>query len=403
MADDAQKSGLKEGLRGLPPLVRWRLVLGEAGQACMGGGGGGGQGGPGGGGGGLSGDAAAADAALSWLYGRGDELADRDIAGGRQGGSGASSMNVPDWISEVHRLFPKETIERLEQDAVDRYQIHDVVTNPEVLKRIEPNQTLLKAVLKTKHLMNPEVLELARQLVRKVVEKLMKELADEVKQSFSGAVNRQRRTLFKYSRNLDAKRTIAANLGNYDKANERLLIDKVYFFQRAQQHHTKWQVILLVDQSGSMLDSAIHAAVTAACLWGLPAVKTHLVVFDTEVVDLTEDIVDPVETLMKVQLGGGTDIAKAVAYAQQLVQTPSRTILALVSDFYEGGNASDLIRRVKTMCDEGTHVLGLAALDKEANPAFDREMGEKLVAVGAHVGAMTPGELAAFIAEKVKR
>jgi len=399
MADD--RKPLLDGLRGLPPLIRWRLVLGEAGEACCGGGGGPGGGGGGGGAGGLSGDAAAADAALGWLYGR-DDGEGRGIAG-RQGGGGPSAMTVPDWIAEVHRLFPKETIERLEQDAVDRYQIHDVVTNPDVLKRIEPNQTLLKAVLKTKHLMNPEVLQLARELVKKVVEKLMKELAEEVKQSFSGAVNRQRRTMFKYSRNLDAKRTIAANLGNYDKERKQLYVDKVFFFQRAQKHNTKWQIILLVDQSGSMLDSAIHAAVTAACLYGIPGVKTHLVLFDTNVVDLSDELVDPVETLMKVQLGGGTNIAKAVGYAQQLIDVPSRTILAVISDFYEGGDPAELLRRIKSLCDEGAHVLGLAALDSEANPAFDRDLGEKVAACGAHVGAMTPGELAAFVAEKVKR
>ncbi len=383
----AGKPSVIEALQGLPPLVRWRLILGEAGDACTGGGA-------------LQGDAAAADAALGWLYDR-DEVGQGDREKGA--GSGPSQMTVPDWISEVHRLFPKETIERLEQDAVDRFQIHDVVTNPEVLKRVEPNQTLLKAVLKTKHLMNPEVLQLARDLVRKVVEKLMKELADEVKQAFSGAVNRQRRTLFKYSRNLDAKRTIASNLGNYDRASKRLFIDKVFFFQRSQKHNTKWQIILLVDQSGSMLDSAIHAAVTAACLYGMPSVKTHLVLFDTNVVDLTEELVDPVETLMKVQLGGGTDIAKAVGYAQQLVEVPSRTILAVISDFYEGGSEADLLRRVKLLTDDGAHVLGLAALDSEANPNFDHELGQKLVDCGAHVGAMTPGELAAFVAEKVRR
>lgn len=388
MADDDNPEVI-DGLKGLPPLIRWRLVLGEAGDACAGGGS-------------LDGDAAAADAALGWLYGR-EEAGEQDREISRGAGSGDSQMTVPDWISEVHRLFPKETIERLEQDAVDRYQIHDVVTNPEVLKRIEPNQTLLKAVLKTKHLMNPQVLELARELVRKVVEKLMKELADEVKQAFSGAINRQRRTMFKYSRNLDAKRTIAANLGNYDRERKRLYVDKVFFFQRARKHNTKWQIILLVDQSGSMLDSAIHAAVTAACLYGIPSVKTHLVLFDTNVVDLSDELVDPVEALMKVQLGGGTDIAKAVGYAQQLVEVPSRTILACISDFYEGGSQADLLRRVKNLCDEGTHFLGLAALDSEANPNFDRELGEKLVQCGAHVGAMTPGELAAFVAEKVRR
>ena len=152
-----------------------------------------------------------------------------------------------------------------------------------------------------------------------------------------------------------------------------------------------------------MLGSVIHAAVTAACLWGLPGVRTHLVAFDTDVVDLTSDVDDPVELLMKVQLGGGTDIARAVAYGAQLVENPRRTIVALVSDFYEGGDAGRLIRSVKQLVEQGTHVLALAALDEEADPAYDRATAQRLADVGAAVGAMTPGELAAFVAEHVGR
>ena len=375
-------------LSDLPPLVRWRLVLGESGEH--------GLGSPQ-----MGADALAADAALQWLYGRDEGLAERDIAD-RQGGLGPSSLSVPDWINEVHRLFPQETIERLEQDAVERYQIHEVVTNPEVLARVEPNPVLLKAVLQTKHLMNPAVLELARQLVAKVVKQLMEQLAKEVRQVFSGSIDRRRHTPLKYSRNFDAKRTIRSNLGNVDAETGRLFIKRPFFWSRTRKHSARWQVILLVDQSGSMLDSTIHAAVTAACLWGLPAVKTHLVVFDTEVVDLTRDVTDPVEVLMKVQLGGGTDIGKAVAYAQQLIENPRRTIVACVSDFYEGGDPHRLVHTVRAMCEQGTHFLGLAALDSKANPCYDRGMGSQLAGVGAHVGAMTPGQLAEFIAEKVK-
>lgn len=162
-------------------------------------------------------------------------------------------------------------------------------------------------------------------------------------------------------------------------------------------------MILLVDQSGSMVSSVIHSAVTAACLWNLPGVKTHLVAFDTNVVDLTKDVVDPVELLMKVQLGGGTDIQKAVGYAAELIEVPRRAIVVLISDFYEGGFPEMLVRRVAALTSQGTKVLGLAALDEQANPSFDRGLAQRLVDVGAQVGAMTPGELASWIAEKVGR
>src|SRR5256885_849181 len=151
-----------------------------------------------------------------------------------------------------------------------------------------------------------------------------------------------------------------------------------------------------------MLTSVIHSAVTAACLWGLPAVRTHLCIFDTEVVDLTERVTDPVEVLMKVQLGGGTDIGKAVAYAAGLVESPRRSIVVLITDFFEGASGSILVSRVKALCDQGCTVLGLAALDDQANPSYDKDMARSLVNVGAHVGAMTPGQLVEFIAQKGK-
>jgi Mg-chelatase subunit ChlD len=369
-------------------LSRWRLMLGSPATSSFGGSGG------------LSGADAAADQALGWLYDRDNDFAERDMRQ-RSGGSGESSLTVPDWLDEIHRLFPKETIERLEKDAVERYEIHDVVTNPEVLQRIEPNETLLKAVLRTKHLMNPEVLALARELVAKVVKKLIEKLARTVRTSFSGARQR-RRSNFKLAKNFDAKLTVRSNLGRWDAKKKRIAIEKPIFFSRSRRSCDKWQVILLVDESGSMLGSVIHAAVTAACLWGLPGVKTHLCIFDTQVVDLTDQVTDPVEVLMKVQLGGGTDIGKAVQYGAGLVESPRRTIVVLITDFFEGGSADTLVQTVKSLCDQGSYVLGLAALDEQANPSYDRDLAQRLVNVGAHVGAMTPGELVGFIAEKVR-
>ncbi len=369
-----------------PNLERWRLILGEAGDACL-------NGQP------LRQPAASRDAALDWLYGRDEELACRGVRT-RSGGDGTSHLTTVDWLDQVTRLFPKETIERLERDAVERYNIPDVLTDPDVLGRIEPNPTLLKAVLRTKHLMNPQVLALARRIVTTVVQQLMDRLAITVRQSFTGARSR-RPSRFRQARNFDMRRTIRANLGHYQPEQRRLLIEEAYFFGRNRRQLEPWQVILVVDQSGSMVGSVIHAAVTAACLWGLPGIRTHLVAFDTDVVDLTSDVDDPVEILLKVQLGGGTDIARAVSYGAGLIDNPRRAILALVTDFYEGGSPSPLVRAVRRLVEQGSHVLGLAALDEEANPAYDRETAQQLADVGAHVGAMTPAHLAEFVAETV--
>lgn len=366
------------------PLQRWRLLLGDpAEKAC----------------GSLSAEAQAADAALDWLYGRDGDRASR---GERSAGLGSSALSTPDWINTIHTLFPKEVIERLEQDAVERYGIDEVVTNLEVLERIEPSESLLRAVLHTKHLMNPEVLAAARKLVAEVVRRIMEKLATEVRQAFSGSRDRRRRSRMKVARNFDFKQTLAANLHRYDPERRKLYVERPVFISRTRRHTEPWDIVLLIDQSGSMVDSVIHSAVMAACLWQLPGMRTRLVAFDTAVVDLTDDVSDPVELLMKVQLGGGTDIAKAVGYAQSLIANPSKSIVVLVSDFYEGGSPHELVRRVKALVESGAKVLGLAALDATAEPNYDREMAARLVREGAQVGAMTPGQLAGWLAEKVQ-
>ena len=366
------------------PLERWRLMLGEAAETTCGG---------------LGADAMAADAALEWLYGRDPERGSRDERGA---GLGPSSLSTPDWINSIHTLFPKEVIERLEVDAIERFGIDEVVTNLEVLNRIEPSESLLRAVLHTKHLMNPEVLGAARKLVAAVVRRIMEQLQAEVRQAFSGTRDRRRRSRMQVASNFDFKRTVSENLHRWDPARQRLYVERPVFMSRSQRHAQPWDVVLLVDQSGSMVDSVIHSAVMAACLWNLPGMRTFLVAFDTAVVDLTAAVADPVELLMKVQLGGGTDIARAVAYAQGLIAHPARSVVVLVSDFYEGGSENELVRRVKALVEGGTKVLGLAALDSRADPAYDRAMAQRLVNAGARVGAMTPGELAGWLAETLR-
>jgi Mg-chelatase subunit ChlD len=377
-----------------PGLERWRLVLGQSADQQLGGSGGVG----------LSAQGLARDAALDWLYGRDEELGRRDIrrGGPRSAGHEGSVLTTVDWLDDIHRLFPKETIERLERDAVERYQIDDIVTDPGVLNRIEPNQTLLKAVLRTKHLMNPDVMRLARRIVEEVVRQLMERLAREIRHAFSGTRARQSSRL-KRANSFDINRTLRANLKHYRAEDHKVYVETPFFFARTRRQLNPWQVILLVDQSGSMVGSVIHSAVTAACLWGLPGVKTHLAAFDTNVVDLTSDVDDPVELLMKVQLGGGTDINKALTYGAQLVTDPRRAIVVLITDLFEGGDAFSLVRVARSLVEQGSHLLVLASLDEQAEPAFERELGQRLADVGAHVGAMTPGQLANFIAEKVGR
>lgn len=374
----------------LTPAERWRLLLGEAAQpslsACV----------PA-----ADGPAMAMDRALAWLYGRDDAAFNADMLD-RHGGSEASRLTVPEWINQIHELFPKETIERLERDAIERYRIDEVVTNPEVLERAEPNQALLLAVMRTKHLMSPAVLAMARKLVAQVVGELIERCARQVERSFSGTRQRQAPSRHGAARQFAARQTLHRNLKHYDAERRKLIVREPLFHAHSRKRLERWQVFLVVDQSASMVSSVIHAAVTAACLWSLPGIKTHLIAFDTQIVDLSDEVQDPVESLMKVQLGGGTYIGHAVAYAAQQIEVPRRAIVVVISDFFEGMSEHTLLDQVRSLVAQGTKVLGLAALDENANPVYDRELARKLVDLGADVGAMTPGQLAGWLADKLQ-
>lgn len=366
--------------------TRWRLVLGTGSEDVLGG---------------LPDEQARQDAALEYLYGR--EHQGRNVRGGK-GGAGTldpSQLTVPDWINSVHELFPQSVIERIEKDALERYGLEEMVTNPELLRRAEPSETLLRAVLRTKHLMNPEVLALARTLVRKVVQQLLEKLATNIQNPFVGSVLR-RRSYLRLAKNFDVRSTLRGNLRYWDTEKQRLVLRDPHFHTRVRRHVDKWQIQIVVDQSGSMVGSVIHAAVTAAIFFGIPAIKTRLILFDTSIVDVTDHCTDPVETLMKVQLGGGTDIAQALVYAESRVENPRRTIVVLITDFFEGGPPNALFAVTKRLVESGVTLLGLAALDAGATPQLDRDVARRMASLGAHVGAMTPGELAAFVAEKVR-
>jgi hypothetical protein len=370
--------------------ARWRLVMGAGSEQLCGG---------------LAGQEAEMDACLAFLYDR-EYRAGRNVRGtakgGDAGGLGESVLSVPDWINAVHQLFPKKTIERLEKDALERYQLDEMVTNPDVLARARPNVTLLKAVLRTKHLMNQEILKAAQHLVRQAVEELMKKLARDVRSPFQGSLDRKNRSLLKIAKNFDIRATLRRNLKHYDAERGRVLIETPFFYSRIRRQIDRWQMIILVDESGSMMDSVIHSAVTASIFYSMRMMKIHLCIFDTSVVDLTEQCADPVETLMKVQLGGGTDIGQAVAYAAELIENPRRTIVALITDFCEGAPLDRLYAAAKKLVETGATCLGLAALDERADPTYDHAVAGRLVQMGWHVAAMTPGELATWVAEKVR-
>lgn len=334
---------------------------------------------------------------LDYLYSReyGDE---QEIRQERSGGSGDSQLTVPHWLSRLKTLFPRHTVEIMERHALEKYGMTELLTDPEVLRRLEPNKELLKTIMQLKHMMKGEVLELARQVVRRVADELTKMLEQDIRRSFSGRLDRSVSSPVKSMRNLDMKKTIRSNLKNYDTEKKQLVLKQVYFSSRMKKYN-QWRVIICVDESGSMLDSVIHSAVMAGIFARLPMLDTKLVIFDTNVVDLSGYVSDPVETLMSIQLGGGTNIAGALAYCEQMIETPFRTMVVLVSDLYEGVGYHRLYQVSKGIIESGAKLIALTALDHDAVPNYDKNAAAVLADMGASVGAMTPEELAGFIAK----
>jgi hypothetical protein len=379
-------------------LQRWRLILGRFAEQQLG------QCGA------RESRMARMDRVLDYLYGReyrgrgvrgvdgrgsGSRGDSRDIDS-RLGGDAASLLSVPEWIREVRELFPNDTAEIIQRHALDRYGMTELVTDAEVLQRLEPSYELLKAVLAFKGMMQGEVLEVARRIVREIVEELRRKLAKDVRQALWGRLNKQRRSRLKVLRNLDWRRTVRDNLKNFDLQRNQMVLGALHFFSRVD-HHMPWHIIMAVDCSGSMMDSVIHSAVMAGIFRGLPSLRVSLMAFDTAVVDLSDSVDDPTELLMSVQLGGGTDIGGALSYCETLVRTPTRTIVVLVTDFCEGGVPNRMQAAIRRLCESGVKVLGLAALDAVAQPAYDRQTAEECVACGAEVAALTPQRLAEWL------
>lgn len=333
---------------------------------------------------------------LDFLYNQeyGDELHREE----RSGGAGASMPAVAEWIQKVRTLFPQRTVEILEKQALDHFGLTELLTDKKVLAKMQPNMDLLKTVLQFKHLMKSDVLAEARRLIRKIVEELTEKLNSEIKRSLLGKLNRQLPSQVRSIRNLDVKKTIRRNLKHYDRENARLVLQEVCFSSRTKRYN-KWRVIIAVDESGSMLDSVIYSAVMAGIFAQLPMIETKLVIFDTEVVDLSGYADDPVEVLMGVQLGGGTDINKAVSYCETLCTNPHETIYVVVTDLYEGGDPRYLLKTCADIIGSGSKMTFLTALDREANPTYDVNLGQKLANMGAFVGAMTPEQLGDYIGQ----
>jgi hypothetical protein len=371
--------------------TRWRLILGReadqglcqlAGRRSL-----------------LDGDHANLDEALAQIYGSAGD--DGRSPKQRSAGLGASAPRLAKWLGDIRSYFNKDIVAVIQRDAIEKKGLQQLLFEPETLGQVTPNIELVGTLMSLKGMIPERTKETAREVVRAVVEEIMKRMRGGVEQAVRGALDRSRHSPIRSLPNLDWARTIRRNLKNYDRQRQVVIPEAFHFF--ARQHRRKeWNVIVCMDQSGSMADSVVYGGVTGAIFASMPSLETHVVVFDTEVVDLTEKCHDPVDLLFGVQLGGGTDINRAVGYCQKLVHDPRKTLFLLITDLYEGGNSRELVRRMEELAASGVRAICLLTLSDSGVPSHDENLARRFAEVGVPCFGCTPTMLPALLEGALK-
>lgn len=370
---------------------RWQLVLGETEQPGDGEQEGGEQGGRQQQGQQPSPRDAALDAALSALY------------GDSRGGDLSKSMpDVARWLGDIRDYFPDDVVQVMQRDALKRLSSRQLIENPELLSEVEPDAALAATLLSLRKVMPPQTQETARQVVAKVVADLIKRLDYPLRQAVSGSLNRAARTHRpRRLQEIDWGRTIRANLKHYQPGLGTVIPEKLIGYGRRRV--TLKDVILLVDTSGSMATSVVYAGIAAAVLASLPSLNTRLVMFDTAVVDLTDQLDDPVEMLFGLRLGGGTNIDRALRYARGAITRPRDTVVVLITDLFEGGDKEGVVRQVEALLGDGVAVITLLALNDQGAPRFNAALAQQLADAGAPAFACTPEQFAEVMGRAINR
>ena len=306
----------------------------------------------------------------------------------RKGGLGSSSPKVNRWLGDIRQYFPAPVVQVMQKDALERLQLQKMLLEPELLSSMEPDPSLVATLLTLNKVMPQKTKETAREVVAKVVKAIEERLAHPLREAVRGALHRSSRNRRPRLKEMDWHRTIRANLKHYNPDIPAFIPEHLWGYGRRGQ--SLRHIMLLLDQSGSMAESVVYAAVFGAVLASLRSVETRLIAFDTQVVDLSEHLHDPVELLFAAQLGGGTDINGALTYAEKLVRQPEQTILILISDLFEGGNASDMLKRTASLKASGVHMIVLLALDDQGAPAYDHRVAAQLAAMDIPSFACTP-------------
>jgi len=369
-------------------LKRWRLILGSsaydslnsytAGELC------------------FDPDELIMDEALAAIYDKTSGMPEESMgsqSGKRSAGMGPSAPKLAKWLADIRTFFSEDVVSVIQSDAIERKGLKQLLFEPEILKNVQPNIELVATLMSLKGKIPEKTKETARQLVRTVVEEVNKRLENDIRKAVTGALNRKKHSPVPSSASIDWKYTINRNLKNYNLQHKKIIPERFFFFDRARRTNN-WHVILDMDQSGSMADSIIYGSIAGSIFADMAALNTRIVAFDTEIVDLTEQYDnDPVDMLFGIQLGGGTDINKSVAYCQQFITDPAKTLFILISDLYEGGNQASLVKRMEEMFESGVKVICLLALSDHGAPIYDEGLARRIGQIGIPFFACTPSLL----------
>jgi Mg-chelatase subunit ChlD len=358
-------------------LRRWRLVLGGD-------------------------DADGTDVSLEGLDERRDKTLDALYSSGERGRLAASSPRVARWLGDIRTYFPSSVVQVMQRDAMERLGLRELLLEPEMLSTVQPDVHLVGTLLTLKRAIPERSRETARQVVRTVVDQLEQRLAAPTRQAVRGALDRANRTRRPRPADIDWNHTIAANLKHYQPSYRTVIPQRLVGYGR-RSAQVQRDIVLCIDQSGSMASSVVYSSVFGAVLASLSGVRTHVVAFDTSVVDLSEHMDDPVELLFGMQLGGGTDINQAIAYCETIMAQPRNTILVLISDLYEGGVREEMLRRIGGLVDSGVQVVVLLTLSDDGAPSFDHDNAAALAALGVPAFACTPDLFPDLMAAAIQR
>lgn len=363
-------------------LQRWRLILGQESNKRFSG-----MNMPA-----LSEEQSLMDSALAAIYNRSES---GGFGGsGKGGGHGPSNPQISRWLGDVRTLFDKEIVKIIQNDAVNRCGLKQLLFEPELLENTEPDINLASTILTLKEMIPKRSKDSVRAFIKKIVEEINKRLEQDIRRAVTAAVNKRAHSPIPSAAALDYKMTIRRNLKHWSPELGTLVPEKFYFFDRGSKTAAnKWTVILDIDQSGSMGESVIYSSVVSCILASMSTLKTRVVAFDTNIVDLTDKCGDPVDLLYGFQLGGGTDIDKSVVYCQQFIENPRKTLFFLISDLEEGGNRAAFVRRMEEIKVSGVTLVCLLALADHGKPYYDEHMAQKLSGMGIPCFACNPQKL----------